>query len=55
LTRPVRTLRQKQAVSSGQPRWQARTPAIAAGLTDHIWTIKELLTMMAVPPAINTE
>jgi transposase-like protein len=27
----------------GGHKWIARTPAIAAGLTDHIWTVKELL------------
>ena len=25
-------------------KWQPRTPAMAAGLTDHIWTLEELLT-----------
>jgi len=30
-------------------RWQPRTPAMAAGLTDHIWTVKELLKTV-VPP-----
>lgn len=33
-------------------RWQPRSPAMAAGLTDHIWTVKELLTTV-VPPALN--
>jgi IS1 family transposase len=26
------------------PRWQECTPAMAAGLTDHVWTFRELLT-----------
>lgn len=39
LTRPVKTLRIE--VNDGQRRWQSRSPAIAAGLTDHIWTVKE--------------
>lgn len=30
-------------------RWQARTPAMAAGLTDHVWSLRELL-MFRVPP-----
>lgn len=30
-------------------RWIARTPAMAAGLTDHIWTVKELLTSLPLP------
>jgi hypothetical protein len=25
-------------------RWQQRTPAIAAGLTDHLWSLEELLS-----------
>jgi hypothetical protein len=33
------------AVREAAPRkWSPRTPAMAAGLTDHIWTVKELLT-----------
>jgi hypothetical protein len=52
LVRPVKTLR-LQAANDPQRRWWPRTPAMAAGLTDHIWTVKELLT--AVPlPASNT-
>ena len=35
-------------------RWEPRTPAIAAGLTDHIWTVKELLTTLPVPTTTNT-
>ncbi len=29
---------------NGNQRWTKRTPMMAEGLTDHIWTIKELLT-----------
>lgn len=29
---------------SALQKWQKRTPAIAAGLTDHIWSFKELMT-----------
>jgi IS1 family transposase len=29
--------------------WQPRTPAMATGLTDHVWTLKEVL-MFRVPP-----
>jgi IS1 family transposase len=29
--------------------WQPRTPAMAAGLTDHVWTLREVL-MFRVPP-----
>src|SRR5262249_19145773 len=30
-------------------QWQPRTPAMAAGLTDHIWTLREVL-LFRVPP-----
>jgi IS1 family transposase len=40
----VRTLR----VKNEQDRWQERTPAQAAGLTDHVWTWKEWFTRPAV-------
>ena len=36
---PVRTLR----VKMGRRRYQQRTPAMTAGLTDHIWSIQEWL------------
>jgi len=32
------------------PKWQERTPAMAAGLTDHPWTMDDLLRYQ-VPPA----
>jgi IS1 family transposase len=28
----------------GRLRWRQRTPALAAGLTDHVWTVKELMS-----------
>ena len=31
-------------VNQNGKRWQERTPCYAAGLTDHIWTMRELLT-----------
>jgi IS1 family transposase len=31
------------------PRWQERTPVMAAGLTDHVWTFRELLTAKFEP------
>ena len=37
---PVRTLR----VKGEDGRYQARTPAMAAGLTDHVWSIHEWIT-----------
>jgi hypothetical protein len=30
--------------------WTPRTPAMAAGLTDHIWNMEELLTWCSPPP-----
>jgi hypothetical protein len=53
LTRPVKTLRLE--VDDGQRRWQPHSPAMAAGLTDHIWTVKELLMTVVAPNAINTK
>jgi len=41
---PVRTLRQRD----GEGGWQERTPAMAAGLADHVWTLTEWLTFPAV-------
>jgi hypothetical protein len=41
---PVRTLRQGNR-RQGSPQ---RTPAMAAGLTDHVWTLKEWLSRPAV-------
>jgi IS1 family transposase len=36
---PVRTLRERTPTGS----WRPRTPAMAAGLTDHVWSIAEWL------------
>ncbi len=41
-------LRCRLSVGEFGHRWVPRTPAIAAGLTDHVWTIDELL-MYRVP------
>ena len=41
---PVRTLR----VRGADGRWQKRTPAMAAGLTDHVWSLSEWLAYPAV-------
>jgi hypothetical protein len=35
-------------------KWMPRTPAMAAHLTDHIWTVKELLFTVPLPRARNT-
>ena len=44
----VRTLRQK--VQDDPPRYYYRTPAMAAGLADHAWTMHELLRYPLYPP-----
>ena len=41
---PVRTLR----TGSPDGAWQRRTPAMAAGLTDHLWSLAEWLKFPAV-------
>jgi hypothetical protein len=53
-TRTVKTLPVKQEEQVESARWQQRTPAMAAGLTDHVWTVRELLTSVLVPSSINT-
>ncbi len=46
--KPVRTLRQKLRRKEGRRKWRQRTPAMAAGLTDHIWPIAEWLSRPSV-------
>ena len=46
--RPVKTLR-VEIYGDPKRRWQPHTPAMTAGLTDHIWTVKELLKTVAPP------
>jgi hypothetical protein len=46
--RPVKTLRM-EVRDDAKRRWKLRTPAMAAGLTDHIWSVKELLTTVVLP------
>lgn len=41
---PVRTLR----VRGPDGKWQPRTPAMAAELTDHVWSLEEWLTFPAM-------
>lgn len=47
LARAVRTLR--IPVVDPTQRWPSCSPAMKAGLTDHIWSIHELLTHIPVP------
>ena len=51
LVRPLEALR-GEVFDDPNRHWKPRTPAMAAGLTDHIWTVEDLLT--AVAPPINT-
>jgi hypothetical protein len=51
LMRSVDTL--SLPVQIGQQRWKRQTPAMAAKLTDHIWTIKELLMTVVSPRSVN--
>jgi hypothetical protein len=47
LTRPVKSLLSE--VNEKLKRRKSRSPAMAAGLTDHVWTIEELLRRVVVP------
>jgi hypothetical protein len=47
--RPHLSLREKLARPINGRKWRRRTPAMAAGLTDHIWSLEELLSYR-VPP-----
>ncbi len=29
--------------AGSEEKWQERTPAMAAGLTEHVWTMRELM------------
>lgn len=53
LVRPHKSLRLPVADAPPQ-KWLSRTPAMAAGLADHVWTVKELLTALPVPDINNT-
>ena len=53
LTRPLKTLR-LELIGDPKRRWYPQTPAMAAGLTDHLWTVKELLFTVFPPFSSNT-
>lgn len=40
--KPHKSLRPR--IDQGRKKWIQRTPAMAEGMTDHIWSIKELMT-----------
>ncbi len=44
------SLRLKLSVGSFRHHWVQRTPALAAGLTDHLWTPAELFAFKVPPP-----
>jgi IS1 family transposase len=44
---PVRTLREPV----GEGHWRKRTPAMAAGLADHVWTMSEWVSRPTVLPS----
>jgi IS1 family transposase len=48
LRRPL-PRRESKRQGAIRPRWRERTPAMAAGLTDHVWTFRELLTAKFEP------
>lgn len=51
LCTPHHSLRQPLYVGrAGRRHWVSRTPAMAAGLTDHCWTVHELLSFHVPPP-----
>jgi transposase-like protein len=43
-------LRQPNFDNPAAPRWHQQTPAMASGLTDHVWSIHELLAFKVAPP-----
>ena len=53
LIRPHKSLR-LPVLDAAPRKWLQRTPALAAKLTDHIWTAKELLTMLPIPCTNNS-
>ncbi len=51
---PHDSLRQhREATDPPGGKWVERTPAQAARLTDHQWTLHELLTFRAPPQAVT--
>ncbi len=52
LGRSVATLR--QPCREGRRRWRQRSPMMAAGLADHIWTIEEILSTVVVALPVST-
>jgi len=53
LARPLKSLR-LEIFGDPKRRWKQRSPAMAAGLSDYIWSVKELLYSVVPPPLNNT-
>jgi len=47
MAKPLKTLR-KMAIDDPKRKWIPQTPAMAAGLCDHCWSFKELLTRIPI-------
>lgn len=45
-----KSLRVPIYLPNNRRRWIPRTPAIAAGISDHLWTVEELLSFRIPPP-----
>ncbi len=47
VARPHMSLREQltDTIARFEQRWRQKTPAMAAGITDHVWTFRELLTV----------
>lgn len=42
--RPHRALKVRLPAQHGSQKWQPKTPAFAAGVTDHIWSLREFMS-----------
>ena len=51
--RPHMSLREATVDEASPRRWDKRTPAMAAKLTDHVWSLRELLTYRLYKTATN--
>jgi hypothetical protein len=49
LGRALKSLRTENREAGNRRRWIKRSPAMAAGLTDHVWEIEELLGVLPLP------
>ena len=47
---PHQSLRLVLYLPNNRRRWVERTPAMAAGRTDHVWTVEQLLCYQVPPP-----